>query len=396
MTIRTRMTLWYAGILLISVLLIAGYSIIELRHRQEEAQKEAELIAKRDQKARPDWEENLAVEERIYAGSTMNWKDVVDLSLWIGLPAAVLSIVGGWWLMRKAFAPLAILTDKAEKIHEDTLHEKLVRSGSGDELDRLTEVFNSMTARLDSSFQRIREFTLHASHELKTPLTVLHAEIETALVGEPLSETQRERLARQLDELQRLGKMVDGLTLLTRADTGQIEMDREPVQLDEILRDTFADTQMLAKPANIHVQMTACESATIQGDRHLLRQLLLNLADNAIKYNQPDGIVEFSLRRNVANVELKISNSGKGIAPEALPRVFDRFFRGDSSHNSAVDGCGLGLSIAQWIAAAHGGKLSLESAPAQQTIAKLVLPFVEGNQGKTSKSAKRNQAYPAS
>lgn len=169
MTIRTRMTLWYAGILLISVLLIAGYSIIELRHRQEEAQKEAELIAKRDQKARPDWEENLAVEERIYAGSTMNWKDVVDLSLWIGLPAAVLSIVGGWWLMRKAFAPLAILTDKAEKIHEDTLHEKLVRSGSGDELDRLTEVFNSMTARLDSSFQRIREFTLHASHELTPP-----------------------------------------------------------------------------------------------------------------------------------------------------------------------------------------------------------------------------------
>ena len=143
----------------------------------------------------------------------------------------------------------------------DNLHEKLARTGSGDELDRLTEVFNGMTARLDSSFQRVREFTLHASHELKTPLTVLHAEMETALVGEPLSEAQRERLARQLDEVQRLGKIVDGLTLLARVDAGQIEMESEPVQLDEIVRDTFADTQILAKSSNIQVQMTACDSA---------------------------------------------------------------------------------------------------------------------------------------
>ena len=369
------MTLWYAGILLISVSSIAGYAFLELHRRDAEARKEAELLARHDRQNRMEWEENLDVEEQIYAKGSIDWKDVVDVSLWIGFPAAILSIVGGWWLMRKAFAPLGLLTDKAEKIQEYNLHEKLMPSGSGDELDRLTEVFNNMTARLDSSFQQIRDFTLHASHELKTPLTVLHGEMENALVEEPLSPAQRERLARQLDEIQRLARIVDSLSLLAKADAGLIETEREPVQLDEIVRDTVADTQLLGKSANIQVQMAACEPAIIQGDRHLLRELLLNLADNAIKYNRPNGNVEFSLRRHLDNVELKISNSGTGISAEDLPRVFDRFFRGDSSHSLADDGSGLGLSIAQWIAAVHGGKLSLESVPGQQTIAKMVFPL---------------------
>src|SRR6266850_1700627 len=385
MTIRARMTLWYAGILLVSVMIIAGYSFLELRHRQREAQREAELIIKHQRQSRMDWEDNLDLEEQIYSKGNINWKDVVDLSLWIGLPAALLSIVGGWWLMRKAFAPLNLLTDKAERIHEYNLHEKLVRSGNGDELDRLTEVFNAMTARLDDSFQRIRDFTLHASHELKTPLTVLHGEMEAALTTETLNEAQRERLVRQLDEVQRLARIVDKLSLLARADAGLIETEIEPVQLDEMLRDTLADTQILAKPANIQVRMSICEPAVIQGDRHLLRELLLNLADNAVKYNCPNGTVEFSLRRNEDNVELKISNSGKGIPPAALPRVFDRFFRGDSSHSSVADGCGLGLSIAQWITAAHGGRLSLESVPAQRTVAKMVFPLASLKGAKPAK-----------
>jgi signal transduction histidine kinase len=369
------MTLWYAGILLISVSSIAGYAFLELHRRDAEARKEAELLARHDRQNRMEWEENLDVEEQIYAKGSIDWKDVVDVSLWIGFPSALLSIVGGWWLMRKAFAPLGLLTDKAEKIQEYNLHEKLMPSGSGDELDRLTEVFNRMTARLDSSFQQIRDFTLHASHELKTPLTVLHGEMENALVEEPLSPAQRERLARQLDEIQRLARIVDSLSLLAKADAGLVETEREPVQLDEIVRDTVADTQLLGKSANIQVQMAACEPVTIQGDRHLLRELLLNLADNAIKYNRPNGNVEFSLRRHPDNVELKISNSGTGISAKDLPRIFDRFFRGDSSHSLSDDGCGLGLSIAQWIAAVHGGKLSLESVPGQQTIAKMVFPF---------------------
>ncbi len=214
---------------------------------------------------------------------------------------------------------------------------------------------------------RIREFTLHASHELKTPLTILHGETETALCDENLSMVQRERLASQLDELQRLAKIVDGLTLLTKADAGQVALSFEPLAFDEIVRDAFADTQILARSQNISVSLKDCEAVRLNGDKHRLRQLLLNLADNAVKYNQAGGKIEFSLQRDDGDAVLKISNTGVGIAPEVLPRVFERFFRGDASHNSAVDGCGLGLSIAQWIAAAHGGAVKIESTPGELT-----------------------------
>ncbi|TAL01441.1 MAG: HAMP domain-containing histidine kinase, partial [Verrucomicrobia bacterium] len=306
-----------------------------------------------------------------------DFREAVRNILWAGLPAALIAAVGGWFLMRRALSPVAALTQAAEKIHDRNLNQKLPRTGNGDELDRLTEVFNAMTTRLDGSFTRIREFTLHASHELKTPLTILHGELETALNEPSLTEPQRERLASQLDEIQRLGKIVDGLTLLTKADAGQIELKREPVPLDEIVRDVFADAQILARPANISVRLADCVPLKVQGDKHRLRQLLLNLADNAIKYNQPGGAVEFSLRSSGANAELQISNTGKGIPPEQLPRIFEPFFRGDASHNRAVDGCGLGLSIARWICAAHGGNLLLTSVSGQPTVATVSLPLAD-------------------
>jgi signal transduction histidine kinase len=167
---------------------------------------------------------------------------------------------------------------------------------------------------------------------------------------------------------------VDGLTLLTKADAGQIELKFARLALDEIVRDVFADAQILAKPTNISVSLAACEKISVCGDRHRLRQLLLNLADNAVKYNQPGGMVEFSLRRDGADAELKISNTGKNIPPEILPRVFERFFRGDPAHNSAVDGCGLGLSIAQWIATAHHGQIRIASAE-NRTVVTVRLPL---------------------
>jgi signal transduction histidine kinase len=384
MTIRTRLNLWYSLVLCgVAVAVIGAATYHELviekhHHRHGEAKSETEL----------------------------NNEDLLDILTWTVVPAVVLGLAGGWWLARRALAPVTALTGAVEKIHEKNLGEKIPRTNNGDELDRLTEVFNAMTSRLDNSFNRIREFTLHASHELKTPLTVMHGELETALRDESLSQTERERLLSQLDEVQRLTKIVDGLSLLTKADAGQVALNLETVQLDELVRDNFADAQILAEPQSVKVELENCDAISIHGDRHRLRQLLLNLADNAVKYNQPQGRVTMNLRRSGEKAEFTINNTGKGIPPELLPRVFDRFFRGDSAHHSIgtpapgpassinndlqragpeagvpsaseipVDGCGLGLSIAQWIVSAHGGKIQVESAPSKWTTVTVRLPI---------------------
>lgn len=354
MTIRKRLTLWYAGIMFVSLLAMGVLTY-------EQFAPEPNRSAKKQAADQEDFQEALAN------------------ILWCGVPAVLLALGGGWLLMRRAFQPVTALTVAAEQLNEGNLRRQLPRSGSGDELDRLTEVFNAMTARLDGSFQRVREFTLHASHELKTPLTVMHGELETALREENLSAPQRERLLSQLDEVQRLSKIVDGLTLLTKADAGQVKLTTETVRLDELVRDIFADAQILAQASGLEVKLAACEAAMVRGDRHRLRQLLLNLADNAVKYNQPQGRVTMGLLCAGKTAEFVITNTGPGIPPEILPRLFDRFFRGDASHSHADEGCGLGLSIAQWIVRAHNGSIEIVSVPSQPTTVTVRLPLLREN-----------------
>ncbi|HEV2696309.1 MAG TPA: ATP-binding protein [Verrucomicrobiae bacterium] len=353
MTIRTRLTIWYAAIFSISLLIIGISMYFEL------------VVEQRDKMAK-------------HGGDLVDddaGLDITQIIVFYGGTAVVVGVLGGWWLTRRALAPVVALTDATEKITAQNLGERLTRTNNGDELDRLTEVFNSMLARLDDSFNRIREFTLHASHELKTPLTVLRGETETALRDDSLSVAERDRAVSQLDELRRLTHIVDGLTLLAKADAGQVKLNLETVRLDELVRDNFADLQILAEPQGIKVALETCEEISVRGDRHRLRQLLLNLADNAVKYNKPKGIVTMNLRGEGESAKFFITNTGAGIPPEVLPRVFDRFFRGDAAHGDAVEGCGLGLSIAQWIASAHGGKIQISSAPAQSTIVTLQLPI---------------------
>lgn len=179
----------------------------------------------------------------------------------------------------------------------------------------------------------------------------------------------------QLDELSRLTKIVDGLTLLTKADAGQITLAFEAVRLDELVRDCFEDAKILAQARDVQVCLGKVEQVTVAGDRHRLRQLLLNLADNAVKYNVADGVVNMDLRVVGGFAEFEIANSGPGIAPDIQKRVFERFFRGDSSHNNVVEGCGLGLSIVQWIVHAHDGAIEVESQLGKLTTFKVRLPI---------------------
>lgn len=349
MTIRQRLTLWYGGLLLLAVILTAGMMYFEL------------IIE-------PAWKR-----QRGHSHDPVE-EEIAEVIFYCLLPLTVLTVVGGWWLLRKALRPLEKLAAAVDQLHLHNLREPLPRTDHRDEVDRLAEALNASHARIEDSFSRIRAFTLNASHELKTPLAVLHGEIETALNDPATTPPQRESFASQLDEIQRLSQIVEGLTFLAKADAGEANLKREPVQLDELVRDSFADAQILAQSRNIAVALSRCDAVKVSGDRHRLRQLLLNLTDNAIKYNQPDGRLDMVLVRHKDRAELVVANTGLGIPPDRLPLVFDRFYRGDESHNTAVEGCGLGLSISQWIVHAHGGEISITSTGGK-TIVKVAIPL---------------------
>jgi heavy metal sensor kinase len=352
MTLRARLTLWYVALLLLSLLLIFGWTYYEMfvEHRTP----------------------NTVALLRVTGESAM--EELGEVFLYGSLPALLVALIGGWYFVRRALSPILGLTVAAERIHSHNLKERLPRTGSGDELDRLAEVFNAMMKRLEDSFGRIQEFTLHASHELKTPLTIMRGELETALRDDKLAPEHFELLASQLDEIQRLTRIVDGLTFLAKADAGQLPLSTAPLRLDELVKDSLADAQVLGQTRSVNVVLTACDEIMVNGDRHRLRQLLLNLTDNAIKYNRPQGAVRMSLHRRNGDAELLIANTGPGIAPEKLPRVFERFYRCDPARNSEVEGCGLGLSIAAWIARAHRGEITMASDPGQWTTVKVTLP----------------------
>lgn len=352
MTIRTRLTLWYSAMLLISLLLMSGVLYYE-------------LVYERRQEVPPDQRERAP-------------KQMADILFMYGAPTLALLLVGGWFLMRRTLAPVAGLTAAAERVHAGNLCERLPRSGNGDELDRLTGVLNAMLTRLDGSFAQIREFTLHASHELKTPLTVMRGEVETLLNGGQGTPAQRDILAGHLDEIQRLTQIVDNLALLAKADAGLVTLAQEDVALDELVREAFEDATILGKPLGLKVTLAKCEAAVVRGDRHRLRQVLLNLVDNASKYNEVNGRLTLSLRREDGQAVVTVTNTGPGLAPEQLARLFDRFYRGDAPRRTRADGCGLGLSIAQWIVVAHGGTIAIACEAGHEMTVTLHLPAVPG------------------
>jgi len=336
MTFRSKLTLWYLCAMVASLGILAGFAYYEFVV-------EPSMAAERGMPRESKWEE---------AG---------EILLFGAVPCILLAFASAWWFTQRAFAPLRDLTAAVENIHAGNLKQQLPSNGSRDEIDRLTRVFNDMTVRLDESFQQVRQFTLHASHELKTPLTIIRSELETALQDEAASAAERERAANLLDEVERLAQIVDGLTFLAKADAGQLRLSRQLVRLDELVREACADAQVLAAQNHLRVEVAQCDSSTVLADRHRIRQLLLILTDNAVKYNEPDGTVFLAVARMGDHVELRVSNTGRGIAPEEMKCVFDRFYRGATAQEKHLEGCGLGLSIARSIAQAHGAEIEISS-----------------------------------
>jgi heavy metal sensor kinase len=280
----------------------------------------------------------------------------------------------GYLLARKALVPLEQLHTLTQEITADRLDRRLPVANSGDELGRLTQTINAMIARLERSFAEIRRFTADASHELRTPLTAIRTEAEVAL-SRPLSPAEYQQLLGSiLEEWERLTRLTDQLLTLSREDAGVARQVREPVDLAALVEGAVETMRPLAEVKGIRLRSGIAETIRIHGDGTRLREVFYNLLDNAIKYTPEGGAVEVGLRRNGHAALVTVQDSGIGIPPEHLPRVFDRFYRVDKARSREEGGTGLGLSIAKAIVTAHGGKIELDSVPSRGTTCTVTLP----------------------
>jgi two-component system OmpR family sensor kinase len=281
---------------------------------------------------------------------------------------------GGCLLARRALKPVARMAQAAERISGEHLSERLQETGSGDELDRLARTLNAMLGRLDDSFNQMRQFSADASHELQTPLTILKGEVEVALRSQRSPEEYQRILESGLDEINRINRLVEGLLLLARADSGMLRMDRRPVNLKELSLEVCDQMKVMADERSICLRTDSLDSVTLLGDREHLRRLLLNLVDNAIKYTSQNGSVILSLQADEEWACLKISDTGIGLSKEEQAQIFSRFHRAAEARARDEKGVGLGLNIACSIAKAHGGTIEVESTPGRGSTFAVLLP----------------------
>ena len=282
---------------------------------------------------------------------------------------------GGWMLARRALRPVDQIAETARRISAEHLTARLEETGANDEMSRLVQTLNEMLERLDASFHQIRQFSADASHELQTPLTILKGEIEVALrTPRPPEEYQR-ILSSALEEIDRLTRLVEGLLLLARVDAGVLRMDQKPVELARLVEDVYAQAKILADTRRVTLFLEQMEPLTVPGDYDGLRRVLLNLADNGIKYTPAGGRVTVSLRSEGPLASLRVADSGIGLSPDERKNVFERFYRSAEARSRGEGGSGLGLCIARSIVEAHGGKIQLESAPGQGSTFTVLLPL---------------------
>ena len=292
---------------------------------------------------------------------------------------------GGLWLAGRALRPIDHVTSLARDIEAHDLSRRIPEPRADDEMGRLVQTINQMLARLDSSFSGMKRFTADASHELRTPLASIVSTIDVAL-AQPRTAGEHEAALRSIaEDVQGLRVIVDDLLVLARADAGAAPMRVEPLRLDEVVRDVAESYASVAEDARVRLVVTPMDATIVDGDEPWLRQLVSNLVENAIKFSARDGdarrpAVEIGLASEDGDAVLTVSDEGPGIAEADLPRVFDRFYRGDAARTRG-GGAGLGLAISRWVAQAHGGDLAACNRAGGGALFTLRLPLKRGDAG---------------
>ena len=334
-----------------------------------------------------------AISRVVVASSTQSAElavgELVGTMLVIAPLLLLISIGGAYVIAGRALRPIDGIINEVQAITDGrSLHRRLPSAGVGDELERLATTLNEMMERLERSFAGLRRFTADASHELKTPLAVLRADVERAMSPTTSPAERLVALEEALHETTRMADLVESLLTLARADERRFDLHLERVHLDALVREVYETAVILGEAGGLTVSMPAVEPATVAGDPTRLRQLFLNLITNAIKYTPRGGSVELALETSGKTVAFSVRDTGVGISAADLPHIFERFWRadrarsrplatGDGSGVSERGGFGLGLAIGQWIAQAHGGAISVRSRVGRGSTFTVTLPLAD-------------------
>jgi heavy metal sensor kinase len=290
---------------------------------------------------------------------------------------ALIASLGGYWMSRRALSPVDQLTRAARRIGLDNLGQRLAVSQTGDELERLGDTWNEMLWRLDNAVQRMRQFTADASHELRTPISVIRTTAELALRRERDPGEYRKALESVQREAEWMTQLAEDLLLLARADAGTLQLRRERLEVDRLARSVADETAPMAEVRGIvMLSRLGAGEARVMGDERALHRLLTILLDNAVQHTPPEGTVEIETSTGVGGVAIAVRNTGEGIKTEDLPHIFERFYRGDPAR-TRQNGAGLGLAIARSIAEAQGAEIDVESAPGKGAVFSVKLPLLE-------------------
>ncbi len=307
--------------------------------------------------------------------------DRLFLQLALGLPIAVLvAIGGGYLLVGRALAPVGQIAGKAAQITQHNLSERLPVARTADELERLSLSLNRMIGRLEDAFLNEKRFIADASHELRTPLTTMRAELEGMVSDGHITADLRETLGSVLEEVERLSEIVEGLSAISRLDAGEAQTEWIPFDLSQLAATTADQMSLLAEDKGIAVRCDAGQPVMVSGDRARLKQVVVNLLDNAIKYTPEKGAIHLNVAAVNGHALLEVSDNGIGIPADALPHVFNRFFRVDKARTRDPGGAGLGLSIVKSICTAHGATVEAFSSR-EGSLFRVTLPI---NQTKKS------------